>query len=183
MREGFSDLTSFQSGGSPESICLKLRQAGLPLVHACAIEGALVRAAALEQWLRQTSIDASHARDQDPTCGGGTSASSASKGWWSAWLPSAPLQRSTQPPPPPPPPPQPLQARPPAGSATSPPGSTAPAVAATAMATYHAAASTAPTAERHAVLDDAAHSVPIAATLNASTCRRRHVHRPAVGQE
>ncbi|KAG2449328.1 hypothetical protein HYH02_005483 [Chlamydomonas schloesseri] len=119
--------------------------------------------------------DAGHARDQQPTCGGGPPAPTSSKGWWSAWLPSAPLQWST-----PTPQPQPLHALPP-GSATSPPGSAA-AAAAAAAATYHNAAST---AERRAVFDDAAHSVPIAAprTAPASTCRRRHVHRPALGQE
>ncbi|KAG2434552.1 hypothetical protein HYH02_012218 [Chlamydomonas schloesseri] len=213
LREGFSDLASFQSGATPEAVCLRLEQAGVPFLYAYVIQGALEKTAPVQQWRKQQGLkegdvasrgghgggvgpaagllrpaahtpphdtDAGHAHDQQPTYGGGTSAFTASKGWWSAWLPSAPLQWSTPPPQPQPlPPPQPPT---PGSAGTSPSNEVT--VAAVAATASHAA-STAPTAERRAVLDDAAHSVPIAApaAAPASTCRRRHVHRPALGQE
>ncbi|KAG2445797.1 hypothetical protein HXX76_000401 [Chlamydomonas incerta] len=90
--------------------------------------------------------DAGHAHDQQPTYGGGTSAFTASKGWWSAWLPSAPLQWSTPPVQPQPLPPQ--QPPTPGSAGTSPSNEVA--VAAVAATASHAA-STAPTAERRAV--------------------------------
>ncbi|KAG2447567.1 hypothetical protein HYH02_007490 [Chlamydomonas schloesseri] len=206
LRAGLKDLASFQApGASPEVVNRTLEKAGLLPILACNIEWALLRAAELqEQGVQEADMasyvgrsdlrpfaqtpsqdaHAGHARDQQRTCGG----PSTSKGWWSAWLPSAPLLWNAQPPQ------QPLtQAPVPAiclsgKAATAANGPCDVATAVTAAAVLQAPP-TASTAKRHAVLDDVAHSMPIVATptpltsQHLSTCRRRHVHRPALGQE
>ncbi|KAG2438410.1 hypothetical protein HYH02_010865 [Chlamydomonas schloesseri] len=189
LRSGLSCFPSFQQpGATPEAVADALQAAGLAPALVANIEELLECAAeAQQQQGRQesddggrgggaaTAPDTGHARDQQPTCGGPF----ITKGWWSTWLASAPLLWSTQPPQP--------QAPLPPGSTASPPDTVA--VAAVAAAAAVQAASTAPTAEQRPVGDDAARSMLLAVTptappasLHVSTCRRRHVHRPALGQ-
>ncbi|KAG2424719.1 hypothetical protein HXX76_014295 [Chlamydomonas incerta] len=218
LREHFVNLASFRTGLQVGRLLL---QAGLPPCLAGFLAEVLNRATAAElaalrggvaghggssssaagpsagpQFAAQATpaqhdTDAGRVRDQQPPRGG----SSASKGWWSGWLPAVPpLMWSTQPP-------QSSQPLLP-GSALSQPNdaaataaaAVAAAAAAVAVATAVATATPSHThkpavaARGDADLRDAACSVSAAASLappasQLSACRRRHVHRPALGQQ